>query len=129
MAPLRDTPWRDVCSADDLQPDSGVCALVEGLQVAIFFMAREKAVYAIHNYDPIGHANVLSRGVIGDIKGEPVVASPLYKQHFSLKTGICLEDGHVAVPVYPVRIHNGRVELQVPLPEVIESPVHEGVDA
>ncbi len=28
--------WIDVCSVDDLQPDSGVCALVEGEQVAIF---------------------------------------------------------------------------------------------
>ena len=89
---LDDAAWKDVCSADDLQPDSGVCALVEGQQVAIFYMVKEQAVYAIHNYDPIGKANVLSRGMIGDIKGEPVVASPLYKQHFNLKTGVCLED-------------------------------------
>jgi nitrite reductase (NADH) small subunit len=105
--------WRDVCSADDLQPDSGVCVLVESQQVAVFFLMREQTVYAIHNYDPIGKANVLSRGMIGDIKGEPVVASPLYKQHFSLKTGICLEDESIVVPPYPVRIQNGRVEIQV----------------
>jgi nitrite reductase (NADH) small subunit len=95
-----------------LQPNSGVCALVEGQQVAIFYMPKENAVYALHNYDPIGKANVLSRGMIGDIKGEPVVASPLYKQHFSLKTGLCLEDEQVVVPVYPIRFHNGRVEIQ-----------------
>lgn len=112
MASVRNTAWNDVCSADDLQPDSGVCALVAGQQVAIFFLVREKAVYAIHNYDPIGQANVLSRGMIGDIKGEPVVASPLYKQHFNLKTGVCVEDGQIAVPVYPIRLHNGRVEIQ-----------------
>jgi nitrite reductase (NADH) small subunit len=105
--------WKDICKADDLQPDSGVCALVEGQQVAIFFLEKEQAVFAIHNYDPIGKANVLSRGMIGDIKGEPVVASPLYKQHFSLKTGICLEDENITVPAYPVRIHNGKVEIQV----------------
>jgi nitrite reductase (NADH) small subunit len=105
--------WKDICSADDLQPDSGVCALVEGQQVAILFLVKEQVVYAIHNYDPIGKANVLSRGLIGDIKGEPVVASPLYKQHFSLKTGICLEDESIVVPPYPVRIQNGRVEIQV----------------
>ncbi|MEQ1546717.1 nitrite reductase small subunit NirD [Methyloglobulus sp.] len=105
--------WKDICSTDDLQPDSGVCALVDGQQVAIFLLAREQAVYAIHNYDPIGKANVLSRGLIGDIKGEPVVASPLYKQHFSLRTGICLEDESIVVPTYPIRIQNGRVEIQV----------------
>jgi len=105
--------WKDICSVSDLQPDSGVCALVEGQQLAIFYLAREQAVYAIHNYDPIGKANVLSRGIIGDIKGEPVVASPLYKQHFSLPTGVCLEDDTVKVPVFPARIENGRVKVQV----------------
>lgn len=105
--------WISVCKVTDLQPDSGVCALVEGQQVAIFHMLKDNGVHAIHNYDPIGKANVLSRGIIGDIKGEPVVASPLYKQHFSLITGICLEDESVKVTVYATRIQNGSVEVQV----------------
>ncbi len=129
MAPVGNAAWKNVCSADDLQPDSGVCALVDGQQVAIFYMAKEQAVYALHNYDPIGKANVLSRGVIGDIKGEPVVASPLYKQHFSLKTGVCVEDGQIAVPVYPARILNGRVEVQVATADATEGFVHEKVRA
>ena len=107
------TRWIDICSADDLQPNSGVCALVENQQVAIFYLPKEKAIFAIHNYDPIGKANVLSRGMIGDIKGEPVVASPLYKQHFSLKTGACLEDDTVKVDAYTVRIADGRVEVGI----------------
>ena len=89
--------WIDVCHIDDLQPDSGVCALVEGKQVAIFYMPKEQAVFAIDNYDPFGKANVLSRGMIGDIGGMPMVASPLYKQHFNLRTGVCLEDEGVKV--------------------------------
>jgi nitrite reductase (NADH) small subunit len=105
------TEWIDVCGADDLQPNSGVCALVKGQQVAIFFMPNEQALFAIGNYDPIGQANVLSRGMIGDISGQPVVASPLYKQHFNLQTGVCVEDATASVPVYPVRIENGRVEV------------------
>jgi NAD(P)H-dependent nitrite reductase small subunit len=96
--------WQDVCSVDDLQPDSGVCALVDGQQVAIFYMPKDKAVFAINNYDPFGCANVLSRGLIGDINGQPVVASPLYKQHFNLQTGVCLEDETVTIPAYSVRI-------------------------
>ncbi|NOS73247.1 MAG: nitrite reductase small subunit NirD [Methyloglobulus sp.] len=121
--------WKDICSTDDLQPDSGVCALVESKQVAIFFLVKEQAVYAIHNYDPIGKANVLSRGMIGDIKGEPVVASPLYKQHFSLKTGICLEDETIAVPAYPIRIANGRVEIQVSTVGIAKGSAYEGAGA
>jgi len=31
--------WIDVCGIDDLQADSGVCALVKGKQVAIFLPA------------------------------------------------------------------------------------------
>lgn len=106
--------WLSVCSQTDLQPDSGVCALVEGQQIALFHLPKDKAVYAIQNYDPIGKANVLSRGIIGDIKGEPVVASPLYKQHFSLLTGRCCEIETVHVVVYGVRINNGYVEVLLP---------------
>lgn len=107
--------WIDVCSVDDLQPNSGICALVDGLQVAIFYMPDENAVYAVNNYDPLGKANVLSRGMIGDITGQPVVASPLYKQHFNLLTGLCLEDENVAIPVYAIRCNNGRVEVNTRL--------------
>jgi nitrite reductase (NADH) small subunit len=118
--------WKVVCSLDDLQPDSGVCALVEGQQVAIFFLAKEQVAYAIHNFDPIGKANVLSRGMIGDVKGEPVVASPLYKQHFSLLTGACLEDENISVPVYSVRIENGKVEIQVTTSGIAQGLTQEG---
>ena len=38
------TQWQDVCSVDDLQPNSGVCALVEGQQVAIFYLHQGGAV-------------------------------------------------------------------------------------
>src|SRR5664279_4585838 len=107
------TQWIDVCSVDHLQPDSGVCALVGGQQVAIFYMPKVKAVYAINNYDPFGCANVLSRGIIGDINGQPVVASPLYKQHFNLQTGVCLEDETVTIHAYAVRIENGSVQVSI----------------
>jgi nitrite reductase (NADH) small subunit len=105
--------WQTVCKLVDLQPDSGVCALVAGLQIALFYMPEESIVYAISNYDPIGRANVLSRGIIGDINNQPVVASPLYKQHFNLNTGVCLEDENITLPVYPVRIEHGYVQINL----------------
>ena len=103
--------WIDVCGFSDLQPNSGVCALVDGKQVAIFYLPKEEACYAVGNYDPMGCANVLSRGIIGDLQGNLVVASPLYKHHFNLVTGICLEDESVKIPVYSIRIENGRVQM------------------
>ncbi|KAF3982894.1 MAG: nitrite reductase small subunit NirD [Methylococcales symbiont of Hymedesmia sp. n. MRB-2018] len=105
--------WIDVCSQNDLQADSGICALVEDKQIAIFYMNLENKVYAINNFDPFGKANVLSRGLIGDIKGEPMVASPLHKQHFSLKTGQCFEDENVRIESYSIRIEKGRVEVSL----------------
>jgi nitrite reductase (NADH) small subunit len=104
--------WRSVCTLADLVPESGVAALVEGRQLALFYLPAEQPVlYAIDNWDPIGKANVLSRGIVGDIGGELVVASPLYKQHFSLRDGRCLEDPNASVRVWPVRLIGERVEV------------------
>ena len=103
--------WLNVCSVLDLQNDSGICALVNGEQIALFYV--QNTVYAISNFDPFGNANVLSRGVIGDLKGQIVVASPLYKQHFNLETGVCLEDESVILPVYASRIENDTVQIGV----------------
>ena len=105
--------WLDVCSHDDLQPDSGICALVANQQIAIFYLTGDDTVFAINNFDPFGKANVLSRGLIGDINGQPVVSSPLFKQHFNLSTGTCLEDESVNVDAYTVRIVEGRVEVSL----------------
>lgn len=110
---LPDKQWIDVCSEGDLQADSGICALVKNEQVAIFYMPKEKAIYAINNYDPFGKANVLSRGLVGDMNDIPMVASPLHKQHFNLQTGVCLEDENVSVDAYHVRIEKGRVEVSI----------------
>lgn len=101
-----------ICKMADLVPNSGVCALVQGQQIAVFYLPAEAPqIYAIGNYDPIGKANVLSRGILGDIKGHLVVASPLYKQHFDLVTGECLEDQSAKVPVYPVSIEGEVVNI------------------
>ncbi len=89
------------CSKEDLIANSGVCVLFDGAQIAVFYLPAETpGVYGISNWDPIGKANVLSRGIVGDIAGELVVASPLYKQHFSLVTGKCLEQEELAVRTF-----------------------------
>lgn len=112
--------WQTVCQMDDLITNSGVCALIEqsdkaivAEQVAIFHVPNtEQQVYAIGNYDPIGKANVLYRGIVGSIGEQLVVASPLFKQHFSLQTGQCLQED-ISVKHYPVRIMDQQVQLLV----------------
>ena len=103
--------WVGVCALDDIVPNTGVCALVGDKQVAVFRLGDD-SVYAIDNHDPFSHANVLSRGIVGDLKGEVVVASPVYKQHFNLVTGTCLEDPAVGVSVYAVRLDGSTVQVR-----------------
>jgi nitrite reductase (NADH) small subunit len=103
-----------LCKLADLIPNSGICAEVDGQQIAIFYLPSETPqVYAIGNWDPIGKANVLARGIVGDIDGRLVVASPLYKQHFDLLTGECLEDGEASVTAYSVTLVADEVLLSL----------------
>lgn len=104
--------WTAVCQANDILPFSGVCALVHDVQVAIFRAGNDE-LYAIKNLDPFSEANVLSRGIVGDLQGKPVVASPIYKQHFDLRTGQCIEDESVRLHTFSVRNNKGQVELSL----------------
>jgi NAD(P)H-dependent nitrite reductase small subunit len=97
-----------ICRLDDIMPNTGVAALVGGEQVAVFRIGNE-SVHAIGNFDPFSRAYVLSRGIVGDLNGELVVASPVYKQHFSLLTGRCIEDASVSVPVYRALVADAEV--------------------
>jgi nitrite reductase (NADH) small subunit len=104
------TEWVEICPYDAIYPDTGVCALVDGRQVAVFRLS-DGTLYAVSNHDPFSGANVLSRGIVGDKAGEPKVASPIYKQTFNLRTGVCNEDPKVRLDVYRVRRHSGVVEV------------------
>jgi nitrite reductase (NADH) small subunit len=112
----------EICNLDDLVENSGVCVLVADQQVALFWLlgqgsAGSGELFAIGNFDPLGGANVLSRGILGSIGDKLVVASPLYKQHFCLRSGQCLQDPSVSVPVYPVMLNHNKVLISSqPLP-------------
>jgi nitrite reductase (NADH) small subunit len=102
--------WIEICNYDAIYPDTGVCALIGGRQVAIFRLS-DGHLHAVSNYDPFSQANVLSRGIVGDRAGEPKIASPIYKQTFNLRTGVCYEDATVRLDVYQVRRRSGVVEV------------------
>ena len=103
--------WTTVCQLDDIAPNTGVCALFDEQQVAIFRVGRTEQVYAVDNFDPFGKANVLSRGLIGDCEGDIVVAAPLYKHQFVLKNGACIEDESVKLKTFPIRAYRGEIQL------------------
>ena len=84
---------------------------MNGQQVALFRLQSD--FYAISDYDPFSKAHVLSRGIVGDRAGVVKVASPIYKQSFSLLTGDCLDDSTVKLETYPVRVVDGDVYVEI----------------
>ena len=105
------TKWSTVCHLDDIKPNTGVCALFNEEQVAIFRLGETEKVYALSNYDPFSKAYVLSRGLVGDRQGIVKVAAPIYKQNINLQTGEYLDDPQIKIPIYPARVINGEVQL------------------
>ncbi len=103
--------WTTICPLERILPNTGVCALVNSQQVAVFRIGEGEDVYAIENYDPFSKAYVLSRGIVGDRNGIPKVASPIYKQNFSLVTGECLDDATVKLQIFTVRVIDGKVQV------------------
>lgn len=109
-----------VCKLNDIIPETGVCALVDGKQVAIF-CTKHTQLFALDNYDPFSQANVLSRGLIGGttVTNEAgveeavlYVASPIYKQRFNLVTGQCLDDDSVVLNTYQVELDGSDVVIK-----------------
>lgn len=107
--------WQAICKVSDIAPNTGVCALVEGKQVAVFKQAATNKLFAVGNYDPAGQANVLSRGMLAELGGQVTIASPLYKHHFCLSSGVCLEDNELSIPVYGVRVTEDKIEVALTL--------------
>ncbi|HEN8714551.1 nitrite reductase small subunit NirD [Pseudomonas sp. GD03746] len=106
--------WQAVCNTDDLVADSGVVVWLDGTQVALFYLpGQAQSLYAVDNRDPRSGANIIGRGLVGSLQGELVVAAPLYKQHFSLHSGACLEDPGQQLRVWPVRMSGDAVEVAV----------------
>ena len=106
------TDWTAVCRLEQIEVEGGVAALVDGLAVAIF-RTHDGNVYAMSNYDPVACASVLARGIVGTRGEIPVVASPMHKQAYDLRTGLCLDDADVRVPTYDVRVEDGIVLVGV----------------
>ncbi|KZN14838.1 nitrite reductase small subunit NirD [Marinomonas sp. TW1] len=102
--------WKLMCEQQDLIEGAGIAAMLDGQQIALFYVPEaEQQVFAISNWDPIGKANVLSRGLLANLKEQWTVASPLYKQHYELQSGQCLEEEGVKVTTWPVKLETGKV--------------------
>jgi nitrite reductase (NADH) small subunit len=104
--------WTRACAVESLLAGRGVAVLLPGGAQAALFLLPDRSLAAVGNIDPFGRAAVMSRGIVGDRRGEPTVASPLLKQLFSLVDGRCFDDESHALPVYDVRVVDGFVEIR-----------------
>jgi nitrite reductase (NADH) small subunit len=113
--------WVPVCRYADLLPERGVAALVRGVQIAIFRL-HDGSVRAVSHHDPYSGANVMARGIVGTRGEEATVASPMYKQVFSLLTGQCLDDPHTRLTVFDVQVDGDTVLIDM-LTDPLRDPV------
>lgn len=107
--------WHRVCAVAELEPLWAEAALVGQTQIALVKLTDGR-VFAVDHYDPVGHANVMARGIVGSAKGRPTLASPLYKQVYDLATGECLSEDGPQLRAYPVRIEHGMIEVHAGQP-------------
>lgn len=101
-----------MCRMVELEVDRGATALVHGQAIAIF-RTSDDTVYALGNHDPFapqpGGIGGIARGIVGCRGDAPFVASPAHRHAFDLRTGRCMDDAHVAVPAYEVKVVEGVV--------------------
>lgn len=105
--------WNPICSRAELIADSGVVAWLDGVQIALFYLpnAAGQQLFAVDNRDPKSGANVIGRGIVGQLGDELMIASPMYKQHFRLADGSCVEYPEQRLNVWPVRLNGDVVEI------------------
>ncbi|MGY3857474.1 nitrite reductase small subunit NirD [Aeromonas intestinalis] len=99
--------WLRVCALSALPVQAGRSAWLKGRALALFRLGER--VYALDAVDPLAGVAVLGRGLVGDCGGEPVVASPLYKQRYALVDGRCLDDPALSVTTWPVMLADEAV--------------------
>ncbi|MFK3707117.1 nitrite reductase large subunit NirB [Klebsiella sp. NPDC088457] len=100
-------PWQAICDLESIPAQAGIGARLGERQIALFRFGEQ--VYALDNLEPGSEANVLSRGILGDAGGEPIVISPLYKHRIRLRDGRPCDGGEPAVRAWPVKVENGKV--------------------
>ncbi|WP_069145899.1 nitrite reductase small subunit NirD [Rhodococcus erythropolis] len=119
--------WTSACPLSHLIPGRGVAVLLRGGEQVALFLLEDGTLRAVSNFDPYGRAAVMSRGLVGDRDGEPIVVSPLLKQAFSLVDGRALDDSAVALPVYGVRVWAGVVQIHSLQMQGVRSTVADAV--
>ena len=104
---MQDLPWHDAAARDQLDPDFPVGVDINGHKLGLFLLNDE--VHALEDVCPHAYA-LLSQG----FQEDGVIECPLHAARFEIATGKCLSEiGERDVKCFPVRVHEGRVSIQI----------------
>lgn len=117
---MPDIEWVRVCEADDVLANGGACVVIDGVQIAIFYLADREEWFATQNRCPHWDENVLWRAMTGEHGDEPKIACPMHKKTFSLASGECISDEGLQIATFAIRIENGEVFLERPSGSFLE---------
>ena len=102
-----ETPWHEVATLAQLDPDFPIGVEVEGQRIGLFLLGD--AVHAIEDVCPHAYA-LLSQG----FQEDGVIECPLHAARFDIASGKCLtEIGQRDLLCFPVRVQLGQVQLQL----------------
>ncbi len=102
-----ETPWHEVATLAQLDPDFPIGVEVEGQRIGLFLLGD--AVHAIEDVCPHAYA-LLSQG----FQEDGVIECPLHSARFDIASGKCLtEIGQRDLHCFPVRVQQGQVQLQL----------------
>ena len=106
--------WLKVAKVNAFPKEGGIAVKHNNNEIAVFNFTSRDEWYAISNLCPHKKEMILSRGMIGDLKGEPKVACPFHKKQFSLSSGECLDDSSCgSIDTYPIKIEKDHVFINV----------------
>ncbi|MEX2544532.1 MAG: Rieske 2Fe-2S domain-containing protein [Phycisphaeraceae bacterium] len=103
------TNWIDIASADALAPGGRLPATAGGRRIVVF--RTDEALFAVADVCP--HAGQPLQD--GELRG-CVLTCAYHGFAYDLRTGRNVDYPHDELParVYPVRAHDGRLEVQMP---------------
>jgi len=107
MQPARTPAWTTVGRVDDIPLRGARVVRTDGGDIAVF-RTQSGAVHAIADRCP-HRAGPLSQGIVHDGR----VTCPLHNLVVDLETGVAQGPEQLCVRVYPVRIEDGRVVIDV----------------
>ena len=117
------TRWHDLASLAQLEKDGRVVARLDGREIGVVRDPASGELWALRNRCP-HHGAPLCLGSVkaregrrssGELRAEferRVLRCPWHGWEFDPQDGRCLDDPAMRVATYPVRVSDGRVEVE-----------------